>query len=229
MQVDKEYFNEGGLILIDKDYRWTSFDVIKKIRSILRIRKIGHAGTLDPLATGLLIICTGKKTKEIQYFQELRKEYTGVFHLGATRPSHDKETEINERSSLEGITKEKISNIADYFVGKIEQRPPSFSAIKKGGKRLYEFARKGEKVKVEPREVEVYKFEISDIDLPQVSFRLQCSKGFYVRSLARDFGLALGCGAYLDQLRRTAIGDYTIDQAMTVKEFEEKMNKSDNK
>jgi tRNA pseudouridine55 synthase len=226
MPVDREYFLNGAVILIDKDYRWTSFDVVKKIRNTIGIKKVGHAGTLDPLATGLLIVCTGKKTKEIQNFQNLEKEYTGHFYLGATRRSHDKETEIDERSSIEGLTIEKIFNIADAFLGKIKQKPPSFSAIRQGGKRLYEFARQGEKVRVDSREVEVFKFEITDINLPSVSFLLRCSKGFYVRSLARDFGKALGCGAYLDSLRRTSIGTYTIEQANTIQEFVQKMNES---
>lgn len=219
MSIDKEKFLNGEVILINKDYTWTSFDVVKKIRNTIGIRKVGHAGTLDPLATGLLIVCTGRKTKEIQKFQNLPKKYTGSFYLGATRPSHDKETEINERFSLEDVSIEKIYNIANSFKGKIRQKPPSFSAIRKGGKRLYEFARQGEKVLIEPREVEVFDFEISEISLPLISFRLKCSKGFYVRSLARDLGQALGCGAYLDSLERTAIGDYQIENALTVKEY----------
>jgi tRNA pseudouridine55 synthase len=219
MLIDKEKFLNGEVILINKDYTWTSFDVVKKIRNTIGIKKVGHAGTLDPLATGLLIVCTGKKTKEIQEYQNLPKEYTGQFYLGATRPSHDKETEINERYSLEDITNEKIYNIAQTIKGKIKQRPPSFSAIRKGGKRLYEFARQGEKVKTEPREVEVIDFEITELSLPLISFKLKCSKGFYVRSLARDLGKALGCGAYLDSLERTAIGSYRIEDALTVQEY----------
>jgi tRNA pseudouridine55 synthase len=219
MLIDKEKFLNGEVILINKDYTWTSFDVVKKIRNTIGIKKVGHAGTLDPLATGLLIVCTGKKTKEIQEYQNLPKEYTGQFYLGATRPSHDKETEINERYSLEDITNEKIYNLAQTIKGKIKQRPPSFSAIRKGGKRLYEFARQGEKVKTEPREVEVIDFEITELSLPLISFKLKCSKGFYVRSLARDLGKALGCGAYLDSLERTAIGSYRIEDALTVQEY----------
>jgi len=219
MLIDKEKFLNGEVILINKDYTWTSFDVVKKIRNTIGIKKVGHAGTLDPLATGLLIVCTGKKTKEIQEYQNLSKEYTGQFYLGATRPSHDKETEINERYSLEDITNEKIYNIAQTIKGKIKQRPPSFSAIRKGGKRLYEFARQGEKVKTEPREVEVIDFEITELSLPLISFKLKCSKGFYVRSLARDLGKALGCGAYLDSLERTAIGSYRVEDALTVQEY----------
>jgi len=219
MLIDKEKFLNGEVILINKDYTWTSFDVVKKIRNTIGIKKVGHAGTLDPLATGLLIVCTGKKTKEIQEYQNLPKEYTGQFYLGATRPSHDKETEINERYSLEYITNEKIYNIAQTIKGKIKQRPPSFSAIRKGGKRLYEFARQGEKVKTEPREVEVFDFEITELSLPLISFKLKCSKGFYVRSLARDLGKALGCGAYLDSLERTAIGSYRVEDALTIQEY----------
>ncbi len=219
MSIDKEKFLNGEVILINKDYKWTSFDVVKKIRNTIGIKKVGHAGTLDPLATGLLIVCTGRKTKEIQKFQNLPKEYIGRFYLGATRPSHDKETEINERFSLEDVSNEKIYNIANTFKGKIRQKPPSYSAIRVGGKRLYEFARQGEKVLTDPREVEVFDFEISEISLPLISFRLKCSKGFYVRSLARDLGQVLGCGAYLDSLERTAIGDYHIENALTVKEY----------
>jgi len=224
MPINKEKFINGEVILIDKDYRWTSFDVVKKIRNAIGVKKVGHAGTLDPLATGLLIVCTGKKTKEITHFQDLRKEYTGTFYLGATRPSHDKETEINERYSIDNISKEKIFNIAGTYLGKMEQIPPSFSAIKKEGKRLYEYARQGEKVKVEPRDVEIFEFKITEINLPEVSFHLVCSKGFYVRSLARDFGKALGCGAYLDSLKRTAIGEYRVVQALSVKEFVQSIN-----
>ena len=219
MSIDKEKFLNGQVIHINKDYKWTSFDVVKKIRNTIGIKKVGHAGTLDPLATGLLIVCTGKKTKEIQEFQNLPKEYTGEFYLGATRPSHDNETEINERYSLKDITSEKIFNIANTFKGIIKQKPPSFSAIRKEGKRLYEFARQGEKVKIEPREVEVIDLEITGLSLPLISFKLKCSKGFYVRSLARDLGKGLGCGAYLDSLKRTAIGNYRVEDALTVQEY----------
>lgn len=225
MSIDKEKFLNGEVILINKDYKWTSFDVVAKIRNTIGIKKVGHAGTLDPLATGLLIVCTGKKTKEIQHFQNLKKEYTGSFFLGATRPSHDKETEINERTSIDDITSEKIHNITGKFMGKIKQKPPSFSAIRKDGKRLYEYARQGEKVEADSREVEVYEFEITDIALPQVFFRLKCSKGFYVRSLARDIGKMLGCGAYLDSLKRTAIGNYNVDQALSIQEYVQNISK----
>ncbi len=215
----KEKYLEGETILIDKDYRWTSFDVVKKIRNAIRIKKVGHAGTLDPLATGLLIICTGKMTKQIDKIQALQKEYEGTFYLGAVRPSHDKETEISESRSIDSISSEKIHTIASSFHGDIDQVPPSFSAIRKGGKRMYELARQGQKVDLPPRKVTVYDFKITKIDLPLVSFHLVCSKGFYVRSLVRDIGKALGCGAYLDSLRRTAIGNYQVEEALSVDDF----------
>jgi len=219
MSTNKEKFIEGEVILINKAYTWTSFDVVKKIRSFIGVKKVGHAGTLDPLATGLLIVCTGKKTKEIHKYQNLPKEYTGQICLGATRPSHDKETEIDKTFSLDEISEAKILETASTFSGKIEQVPPSFSAIRKGGKRLYEFARQGQKVETEPRLVEIFEFHITDISIPLVSFRLKCSKGFYVRSLARDFGQALGCGAYLDTLERTAIGEFHLESALSIEDF----------
>ncbi len=225
MPVNQELYQEGQVILIDKDYQWTSFDVVKKIRGSLRIKKVGHAGTLDPLATGLLIICTGKKTKEIQNFQDLPKSYKGTFYLGAIRPSHDKETEITERKPVSDITNEQLVLAASSFEGEIMQVPPSFSAIKKDGKRLYEFAREGKKIKVEARNLTVYSFDITNINLPLIDFQLKCSKGFYVRSLARDFGKVLGCGAYLESLRRTGIGDINVEEALTINEFVRKLEK----
>ena len=225
MPVNKELYLEGQVLLIDKDYQWTSFDVVKKIRGSIGIKKVGHAGTLDPLATGLLIVCTGKKTKEIHTFQDLPKSYEGSFYLGAIRPSHDKETEITERKSISDITTEQLLITARTFEGEIMQIPPSYSAIKKNGKRLYEYAREGEKVKAEPRNLTVYNFNITNINLPLIDFQLKCSKGFYVRSLARDFGRVLGCGAYLESLRRTGIGDINVEQALTITEFVRKLEK----
>lgn len=225
MPVNQELYQEGQVILIDKDYQWTSFDVVKKIRGSIRIKKVGHAGTLDPLATGLLIVCTGKKTKEIQNFQDLPKSYEGTFYLGAIRPSHDKETEITERKPVSDITNEQLVLAARSFEGEIMQVPPSFSAIKKDGKRLYEFAREGKKIKVDPRSLTVYSFNITNINLPFIDFQLKCSKGFYVRSLARDLGKALGCGAYLESLRRTGIGDINVEEALTISEFVRKLEK----
>ncbi|MBR9998406.1 MAG: tRNA pseudouridine(55) synthase TruB [Cyclobacteriaceae bacterium] len=219
MQAHLEKYAEGEMILIDKSYQWTSFDVIKKIRNTIGIKKVGHAGTLDPLATGLLIICTGKMTKRIQEFQDMPKEYRGAFFLGATRPSFDKETPIGETSNIQDITQEAILQAAGSFAGEIDQVPPVYSAIRKEGKRSYEFAREGREIELESRKVRIFKFEITRIDLPLVDFILVCSKGFYVRSLARDFGWKLGCGAYLDELRRTAIGEHRVDSAMTIDEF----------
>lgn len=219
MEAHLEKYAEGEMILIDKDYQWTSFDVIKKIRNTVRVKKVGHAGTLDPLATGLLIVCTGRMTKQIQAFQDLPKEYTGAFFLGATRPSCDKETGIDQTRDISTLTTERIEKIAMSFQGKIDQIPPAYSAVRKEGKRVYKLAREGKEVELGPRKVEIFKFEITRIELPIVEFNLVCSKGFYVRSLARDFGQRLGCGAYLDRLRRTAIGDFRVENALSIEEF----------
>lgn len=206
---------EGEIILIDKPPSWTSFDVIKKIKHSLNIKKAGHAGTLDPLASGLLIVCTDKKTKLIPTFQEMEKEYTGSILLGEIRPSFDRETEIAETRTMEGIHHELILRTAELFHGEIEQIPPLYSAIKKNGKRAYSYARKGEEIELAPRKVMIFDFEILNIHLPEIYFRLVCSKGFYVRSLARDFGVKLGCGASLNNLRRTRIGHFSIQDALT--------------
>lgn len=219
MEAHLEKYAEGEVILIDKDYRWTSFDVIKKIRNTIHVKKVGHAGTLDPLATGLLIVCTGRMTKQIQTFQDLPKEYTGAFFLGATRPSYDKETPIDQTRDISGLSVEKIEKVARSFQGSIDQIPPAYSAVRKEGRRVYELARKGKEVELGPRKVEIFRFEITKIELPIVEFALRCSKGFYVRSLARDFGEKLACGAYLDRLRRTAIGDYRVEDALSIEEF----------
>lgn len=210
---------EGILILINKELRWTSFDVIKKIRNVLRIKKVGHAGTLDPLATGLLIVCAGKKTKEISNFMHLEKEYTGSMVLGRTTPSVDLETEFDSETSIEHISESAILKLTKEFIGSISQVPPVYSAIKKDGAPVYLKARKGEFVALEPRKVEVTEFEITSIQLPEVKFRLVCSKGFYVRSLVRDFGEKLGVGAYLSSLTRTRIGAYKLENALTMDEF----------
>ena len=216
MNVPETETGTGKVLLIDKPVHWTSFDVVKKIRRVLNVRKAGHAGTLDPLATGLLIVCTGKKTKEISYFQGLVKEYTGIITLGESRPSHDHETEIIATADISGLDPESIKNICSSFSGEILQVPPEFSAVKIGGKPVYKRARKGEKVKLEPRKVVIYEFEITGIALPDISFRIVTSKGFYVRSLARDIGEKLGCGACLSELRRTRIGDYTVENAIGI-------------
>nr|WP_262918369.1 tRNA pseudouridine(55) synthase TruB [Mucilaginibacter straminoryzae] len=210
----KEYA-EGKLLLINKPYRWTSFDVVGKLRNAFKPLKlkVGHAGTLDPLATGLLVICTGKMTKQIDTFQAEEKEYTGTLILGATTPSYDLETEVDETFDISYITEDDIYAAAKQFVGEIQQYPPAHSAIKVGGERLYEKARRGEDVELKTRTVTITEFEITSVNLPEVSFRVVCSKGTYIRSLVYDFGRALNNGAYLSRLRRTRSGDFRIEDA----------------
>ncbi|AWV97334.1 tRNA pseudouridine(55) synthase TruB [Arcticibacterium luteifluviistationis] len=219
-----DYFNENGtVLLIDKPLTWTSFDAVKKIRSAGKFKKVGHAGTLDPLATGLLILCTGKKTKEIEKYQAQEKEYTGTFTLGATTPSYDLETEFDQEFPTDHITKEALSAAVDKMTGLIEQTPPIFSAVKVNGRRAYDAARKGEEIKLKIREVEIQAFEIDDSNFPVIAFRIVCSKGTYIRSMANDFGKLLGSGAHLSSLRRTKIGDFSVDDAENVIEVAEKM------
>jgi len=220
-----EDFLSGQILLIDKPLHLTSFDVVNKLRweikhafNIKKI-KVGHAGTLDPLATGLLIICTGKMTKQIDTFQSQVKEYTGTFVLGSTTPSYDLETEINATFPTEHITKALINETTKQFIGDIEQFPPIFSAIKKDGKRLYEFARAGEQVDIKSRIVNISEFEITTIKENHLEFRVVCSKGTYIRSLANDFGKALNSGAHLSVLRRTKIGDFDVKKAISPVEF----------
>lgn len=229
MLKTKEDFLEGQLLLIDKPLEWSSFQAVNAIRWAISRKfnlkkiKVGHAGTLDPLATGLLLICTGKFTKKIPELQGLSKEYTGVITLGATTPSYDLETEITEKFPLDHITEKLIRETALSFVGKISQKPPLFSAVKKEGKRLYEYARKGKEVVITPREVEIFTFEITKIDMPEVHFRVVCSKGTYIRSLANDFGMALKSGGHLSALRRTKIGDYHVNNGISPVEFRENL------
>ena len=213
-----ENSNPDRVLLVNKPYEWTSFDVVNKLRYRLKMKKIGHVGTLDPLATGLLIICTGKMTKRIEEFMGLEKEYTGTLTLGQTTPSHDLETELSIAADISHVTEEQIKKTALSFMGMISQLPPLHSAIKVGGKRAYEFARKGKEMKLEPRSVEVKAFDITQINLPEISFRIVCSKGTYIRSIARDFGDILGVGAYLSQLCRTRIGEYRLENAVTIDE-----------
>ena len=220
-----EDFKNGQVLLIDKPLEWTSFQVVNKLRGTikkqfnLRKIKVGHAGTLDPLATGLLIICTGKFTKRIDEFQAQIKEYTGTFTIGSTTPSYDLETEINEHFITEHLTDELIKNTTKLFIGEIEQKPPIFSAIKKDGKRLYELARAGETTEIKSRKVTISKFDIIKIDLPKIEFKVVCSKGTYIRSLANDFGKALHSGAHLSSLRRTKIGNYSVKDAHSIDMF----------
>ena len=216
-------FEEGQLLLINKPLRWTSFDAVNKIRNILRVKKVGHAGTLDPLATGLLIICTGKFTKKINEYMAQEKEYTGTFTLGATTPTYDLESEPGNFLPFEHITSDDIQSAAKKFSGEIMQVPPAHSAIKVDGKRVYELARKGKEVNLEPRKINIKEFEITRIELPIVQFKVVCTTGTYIRSLANDLGAALGCGAYLSSLCRTRIGNYLLQDAMTPEEFEKKI------
>lgn len=211
---------ECRVLLINKPLEWTSFDVVNKLRYRLKIKKIGHAGTLDPLATGLLIICTGKMTKRIEEFMGHEKEYTGTFVLGQSTPSHDRETEVNETNSIDHLTEEEIINATKMFTGTIQQIPPIHSAIRVGGKRAYSFARKGEEIELKPREVEVRLFEITSIQLPEVHFRIICSKGTYIRSIARDYGKALGVGAFMTTLCRTRIGEFHLKDALEIEAVE---------
>lgn len=216
-------FEEGRVILLDKPLEWTSFDAVRKVRNLIRIKKVGHAGTLDPLATGMLIICTGKFTKRINEYMAQEKEYTGTFTLGAITPTYDLESEPQEFKPYEQLTVEQLQQAAAGFTGPIMQVPPAHSAIKIGGKRVYELARKGKEVKLEPRPVTIYAFELTKIELPVVAFKVVCSTGTYIRSLAHDFGALLGCGAYLSSLCRTRIGAFTLDQAVTINRFEEEI------
>ncbi len=225
LPTDKNAYLEGQILLIDKPYSWSSFQALNAVRWALRRAfglkkiKVGHAGTLDPLATGLLVLCTGKSTRRISELQGMPKEYTGTIHLGATTPSYDLETEPSEQLPVEHLTDEMLKAAAERLTGEITQQPPVFSAIKKDGKRLYEYARSGQDVEVPLRTVHIWAFELTRIALPEADFRISCSKGTYIRSLAHDFGQDLGTGAYLSALRRTKIGPYTVDKALTPDAF----------
>jgi tRNA pseudouridine55 synthase len=229
MNLSVDDFKEGQLLLIDKPLKWTSFQVVNKLRWLIsntfKIKKIkvGHAGTLDPLATGLLLICTGKMTKKIEEYQGMPKEYTGTFTVGATTPSFDMETEINQTFPSDHITEALIRATTLQFIGEIDQKPPLYSAIKKDGDRLYDLARRGETTEIASRKIIIYAFEITEINLPHLSFRITCSKGTYIRSIADDFGRALHSGAYLSALRRTKIGNYAVEQAISPMEFQENL------
>lgn len=213
----------GEVFLINKPYRWTSFDVVKKVRNALGIKKVGHAGTLDPLATGLLVLCAGKKTKSIDLFQAQEKEYTGTFVLGKTTESFDLEREVQTISDPSHLTLQEVEEAVSLLTGDILQVPPAHSAIKKEGKRVYASARKGISVKLDPRPVTVSTFEITRFELPEIDFRIVCSKGTYIRSLARDLGKSLGVGAYMSALVRTRIGDFRLEDAIDVLDLVEKI------
>ncbi len=207
-------FLEGKVLLLDKPIGWTSFNMVQKVRHLTKVTKVGHAGTLDPLATGLLIICTGKFTKQINTYMGMTKEYTGTMVIGATTPTYDLESEPENFQSIDHITEAQIKAATKQFIGAILQMPPQHSAIKKDGKRLYESARQGIEVKVDPRPITIESFEITHIDLPKIDFKVVCSTGTYIRSLVKDFGDALGVGAYMSALRRTKIGAFNVDDAM---------------
>lgn len=224
-----EDFLHGQVLLIDKPLEWTSFQAVNKIRWHIKKKfglkkiKVGHAGTLDPLATGLLIICTGKETKNIATYQGLVKEYTGTFTLGSTTPSYDLETAIDKTYPTEHITEEILTKATRNFIGEINQKPPLFSAIKKDGKRMYELARKGETVEIDSRKISISEFNLTTIKMPQIDFQVVCSKGTYIRSLANDFGKVLNSGAHLSALRRTKIGEFSIEDALSISQFIEQL------
>lgn len=215
-------FESGEIVLIDKELNKSSFYVIYKFQKSIGVKKAGHAGTLDPRATGLLIVCTGKNTKKISEFQDLAKTYEGIIEIGKKTPSMDTETEVSEEKDFSGITEEDIFRVRDSFIGTTLQMPPMYSAVKHKGKSLYKYARKGIDITRTPREIVVAQFEITKIDLPEVHFRIVCSKGSYIRVIADDFGNKLGCGGYLKELRRTAIGEFKVEDAFTIEDFIEK-------
>ena len=226
MMKTLDTYKEGKVLLIDKPLNWTSFQVVNKVRWLIKQQfsikkiKVGHAGTLDPLATGLLILCTGKFTKKIETYQAQVKEYTGTITLGATTPSYDLESEIDQKLDISEISEEDILKNTQQFLGEIQQQPPIFSALKKNGKRLYEYAREGSKIEIPSRAVTIKEFEITKIELPCIEFRIVCGKGTYIRSLAHDFGRSLNNGAHLSGLRRTKIGEFRVEDAISVLEFE---------
>ncbi len=228
--LSKEDFESGVVLLINKEINWTSFDVVKKIKNLLKEKfrfkkiKVGHAGTLDPLATGLLVICTGKSTKMISEIQNQKKEYTGELTMGATTPSYDLETEIDNIYDISNISESDISSKTKLFIGEVLQKPPIFSAIKVKGERLYEKARRGEKINIKKRKITIYNFKLTEILLPKIHFIIECSKGTYIRSIAHDFGKSLNNGAHLSKLVRTKIGEFDLKDAKSIIEFENELN-----
>lgn len=218
-QITLNKYQEGQTLLINKPLEWTSFDVVRKVRNSLKIKKVGHAGTLDPLATGLLIVCTGKFTKKINEYMAKEKEYTGTITLGSTTPTYDLESDPENFKPYEHLTEETIKAATKQFLGEIAQVPPIYSAVKKDGKRAYELARKGIEVELKPRNITIKEFEIAHIAMPVVSFKVVCSTGTYIRSLANDFGAALGCGGHLSSLCRTRIGEFLLEDAMELPDF----------
>ena len=221
--LQQNTFEEGRVLLINKPLYWTSFDAVRKIRNLVKIKKVGHAGTLDPLATGLLIVCTGKFTKKINEYMAQEKEYTGTITLGSITPTYDLESEPVEFKTIDHLTEEDLQHATKQFTGDILQTPPIHSAIKKDGQRVYELARRGEDVKLDPRPVTISQFSLEKIEWPLVHFKVVCSTGTYIRSLANDFGAALGVGGHLSSLCRTRIGNFTVEEAMTIEQFQEQV------
>ena len=223
----QELYSEGKVILVDKPLHWTSFDVVRKLRNLVQIKKIGHAGTLDPLATGLLIVCTGKFTKKINEYMAQEKVYTGHITLGAVTPTYDLESTPEQIKDHSFVTPGLLAETTKQFTGTIEQFPPIYSAIKKDGVALYELARRGVEVELKARTITISSFEITEIELPVIAFKVVCSTGTYIRSLANDFGAALGCGAYLSSLRRTAIGNFKVEDGVDMENFEASLKQQD--
>ncbi|MER3470869.1 MAG: tRNA pseudouridine(55) synthase TruB [Chitinophagaceae bacterium] len=221
MQTEPNFFEGGQVLLINKPLAWTSFDAVRKVRYLTKTKKVGHAGTLDPLATGLLIICTGKFTKKINEYMAQEKEYTGTITLGATTPTFDLESEPQDFKPTDDITEQQVYEATKNFIGEIMQVPPIHSAIKQAGKRVYELARRGREVKLDPRRITIQEFSITKLEMPVVHFKVVCSTGTYIRSLANDFGAALGCGGYLSSLCRTRIGSFLLKDAMNMEEIEQ--------
>ena len=228
---EREGFLAGKVFVFDKPLNWTSFNLVKKVKNLIRNNfniekiKVGHAGTLDPLATGLLLVCTGKATKSIQQLQNMEKEYIASIHLGKTTPSFDLETEVDHVFDTSSITREKLNKVVESFVGESEQIPPMFSAKNINGRRAYDLARKGQVMELKPSKIFISEIEVLDFNMPELRLKIVCSKGTYIRSLARDIGISLENGAYLSKLIRTKIGDYQLDNAITIEEFEEKLKK----
>jgi tRNA pseudouridine55 synthase len=223
----EEPVDEGTILLVDKPLQWTSFDVVHKVRRTLGIPKVGHAGTLDPRATGLLIVCTGRQTKRVHEFADMEKEYTGTLQLGIRTPSFDMETAVTEQADISNVSQEKLAAAVQGFLGKQLQVPPMFSAVKHHGKPLYKYARKGKTLEREAKEIDIKEFSIISFAPPNVSFRVRCSKGTYIRALANDLGEILGCGATLVELRRTRIGEYRVENALTISQLENLKNASE--
>ena len=225
MYLNKKKYEDGMILKVDKPIGWTSFDIVNKIRNTLKLKKIGHAGTLDPLASGLLIVCTGKYTKKIQEYQNFDKEYTGSFIIGKTTPSHDLETEFISDNSIKNISEDEIIKTTKTFIGNQNQIPPKYSAIKVNGERAYKKARNKENVILKSREVKINKFEITSINLPKIDFLINCSKGTYIRAIARDYGKKLKVGAFLNELKRTKIGNISIKDSMSIDKLISKIKK----